>query len=67
MLNLPKEKCGCCDKFINIGQVILECEQCTSIIHAKCYKSSEYECVDNLWLCPLCSKKNHIARMKLIA
>ena len=61
MLNLSKEKCGCCDKFINIGQFILECEQCTSIIHAKCYKPSEYKCVDNLWLCPLCSK-SHLQR-----
>ena len=61
MLNLSKEKCGCCDKFINIGQFILECEQCTSVIHAKCYKPSEYKCVDNMWLCPLCSK-NHMQR-----
>ena len=61
MSNLPKEKCGGCDKFINIGQFILECEQCTSVIHAKCYKLSEYTNIDSLWLCPLCST-NHMQR-----
>ena len=61
MFNLPKEKCGSCDKFINIGQFILECEQCTSVIHAKCYKLSEYTNIDNLWLCALCSA-SHMQR-----
>ena len=61
MFDLPKEKCGSCDKFINIGQFILECEKCTSVIHAKCYKLSEYKNIDNLWLCPLCST-NHTQR-----
>ena len=58
MFNIPKEKCGCCDKFINIGQFILECEQCTSVIHAKCYKLAEFKNIDNLWLCTLCSTKH---------
>ena len=57
MFNLPKETCGGCSKFINIGQFILECEQCNSVVHAKCYKSSKYENIDNLWLCSICTEK----------
>ena len=58
MLKIPKELCGCCQKYINIGQFILECELCQSVIHAKCYKNSEFENIDNLWNCKLCAQKH---------
>ena len=58
MLNIPKELCGCCQKYINIGQFILECELCQSVIHAKCYKNSEFENIDNLWNCKTCALKH---------
>ena len=58
MLKIPKELCGCCQKYINIGQFLLECELCRSIIHAKCYKNSEFVNIDNLWHCKVCAEKH---------
>ena len=58
MLNIPKEICGCCQKYINIGHFVLECELCNSVIHAKCYKRSKFQNIDNLWHCEICMEKH---------
>ena len=55
ILNLPKETCGCCKKFISIGQTILECDKCDMIIHGKCYKKTNFSNIDSLWLCESCA------------
>ena len=52
-----KEVCEPCSKSINIGQPILECEVCHKAIHTKCYKSSGFSPVNNLWVCKVCSFK----------
>ena len=57
MIQLPKEQCMCCQKFIYFGQSILECELCSSIIHTKCFKLSKFNNIENLWHCELCAKK----------
>ncbi len=48
--------CLPCEKFINIGQPILECENCDTAIHTKCYKASKFSCPRGLWVCETCSK-----------
>ena len=52
---IPKETCGPCKKFINIGQPILECENCNIAIHTKCFKKGGFTNTDNLWICSKCS------------
>ena len=52
---IPKETCGPCKKFINIGQPILECENCNIAIHTKCFKKGGFTNTDNLWVCSKCS------------
>ena len=50
----PKETCLPCQKFIQIGQPILECQRCPSAIHTKCYKKGGFTHKSNLWVCPEC-------------
>ena len=50
-----KEVCGPCDKLINIGQPILECELCNVAVHTKCYKKAHYSCKNGLWVCVECA------------
>ena len=49
-----KEVCGPCEKFINIGQPLLECEYCDIAIHTKCYKTASFSCENGLWACKDC-------------
>ena len=51
---IPKETCQPCNKFISIGQPVLECENCFTAIHTKCFKVGKFACTNNLWLCPEC-------------
>ena len=60
MLHLTKETCGCCRKFLNLGQPMLECEICDKMIHAKCYKISEFKNIENLWHCSSCIEHREI-------
>jgi len=53
---IPKEVCKPCSKFIGIGQPVLECDTCSSVIHTKCYKSGGFSSNNNLWLCGICSE-----------
>ena len=57
IMKMIKEVCEPCSKSINIGQPILECEVCHKAIHTKCYKSSGFSPVNNLWVCKVCSFK----------
>ena len=53
---LGKEVCNFCSRHINIGQKFGECESCSTIIHEKCYKKSEFKSMDNYKLyCKFCS------------
>ena len=52
---IKKEVCGPCLKFVNIGQPILECQNCSTIIHTKCYKKAKFSCnIGGIWLCEKC-------------
>ena len=53
---IPKEVCRPCTKFIGIGQPILECEKCSTVIHTKCFKKGGFSNCNNLWLCQNCSE-----------
>lgn len=53
-MKISKETCLPCNKFINIGQPILECEKCFKVIHTKCHKSSGFASANNRWLCHNC-------------
>ena len=48
--------CGPCNKSINIGQSLLECENCNLAIHTKCYQSAKFSCINELWVCKNCSE-----------
>ena len=54
--SLVKEVCGYCRKNINIGQVITECNRCTCIIHAKCFKKSSFQKINNNNYCSICKE-----------
>ena len=54
--NIRKEVCGPCNKFINIGQPILECELCFTAIHTKCYKKASFSPHNGIWTCQTCFK-----------
>ena len=51
-----KEVCEPCQKFINIGQPILECELCFSAIHTRCHKIGGFSTHNGLWCCKNCEK-----------
>ena len=55
MTVLNKEKCKCCNRSINIGQPIAECSSCEAIIHGKCFKSSNLEFIENIFICNTCN------------
>ena len=55
MINkLRKETCQPCHKFINIGQPILECEKCLTVVHTSCYKIGGFASINNQWMCQMC-------------
>ena len=51
---LKKEVCQPCGRFINIGHLLLECENCEIIIHAHCHKTAKFMCMNELWVCSTC-------------
>ena len=55
MINrLPKEKCDHCSKVISLGLPHFECFNCTRILHAKCFKASKAEVVNDNFYCTHC-------------
>ena len=34
---------------------MLECENCTKVIHTRCFKSASFKCKNGLWMCPGCA------------
>lgn len=54
-MKLIKDVCEPCTKFINIGQPLLECENCSRAVHTKCFKLAGFSCKNGLWLCCECS------------
>ena len=61
MSSLTKEICRYCSKNISVGQIIIECDNCKSLAHGKCYKISGYEMKDDELLCDVCVK-DHVQR-----
>ena len=51
---LPKENCCHCQKSIKIGFPHFECSNCNRIFHAKCFKSSESEIINEDFYCTQC-------------
>ncbi len=51
-----REVCRPCNKFLNIGQAILECEICNIAIHTKCFNSANFCSKNDLWVCSPCSE-----------
>ena len=49
-----KEKCSHCNKFINIGQPVIECTSCNIVIHGKCLRSSSFVALNGGNYCNLC-------------
>ncbi len=50
-----KEICGCCNKNVLIGHRFLECHECQSIIHKKCFNVSKFTLTeDSTFICPHC-------------
>ena len=58
---LRKEPCCHCQKSINIGHQFFECTQCNKILHAKCFKLSKSEVINDNFYCANC-KTNVIQR-----
>ena len=55
MINgLRKELCCHCHKSINIGHQFFECTQCNKILHAKCFKPSNSELINDNFYCINC-------------
>ena len=55
MCNVTREVCEPCKKVIKFGEPLLECENCFNSVHAKCYKKSNFTCVNEIWVCNECS------------
>ena len=51
---MKKEVCSCCFKYISLGQSITECEKCDTVIHTKCYKTSNFLITSNQTFCGGC-------------
>ena len=51
---LIKEVCRYCEKNINLGQVITECDKCKRIIHTKCFKKSAFQTINSKQYCSTC-------------
>ena len=58
---LNKEICRYCSKNISVGQIIIECHNCKSITHGKCYEISGYEMKGDELLCEMCVRE-HVLR-----
>ena len=57
-INIIKEKCLGCNKFIWTHNQIMTCTSCKTIVHAKCAKSLfEFNSTVNLWHCYQCLAK----------
>lgn len=52
---MQKEVCNFCNKFINLGQSITECETCPLVVHTKCFKNSFFLIEDGQCHCQECS------------
>ena len=52
---LAKEKCSHCKMFVNIGQPVIECASCNTVIHAKCFCSSSFVNLNDENYCGVCS------------
>ena len=50
-----KEVCEPCNKYIKLGQSILECEVCFTAIHTKCYKKARFCSMNGTWTCTECA------------
>ena len=51
---LIKEVCRYCEKNINLGQVVTECDKCKCIIHKKCFKKSAFQTINSKQYCSTC-------------
>ena len=47
--------CEPCNKYIKLGQSILECEVCFTAIHTKCYKKARFCSMNGTWTCTECA------------
>ena len=54
-MKLIKDVCEPCSKSINIGQALLECENCNIAIHTKCFELAKFSCKNGLWMCLECT------------
>ena len=52
--HLQKEICNHCQKNIGLGQSHFECLGCNRILHAKCFKPSEAQLINNNFYCMSC-------------
>ena len=52
--NLTKETCGHCRKSVGLGLPHFECHLCNHIFHAKCFKPSDAQVIDNQFYCSNC-------------
>ena len=53
-IEMKKEKCDCCKGNILIGHRYMVCENCSKIIHKKCYKKSKFSIHNSKQMCPTC-------------
>ena len=51
---INKEVCDCCKGNILIGHRYLTCENCTKIVHKKCYKKSKFATHNSKQMCQAC-------------
>ena len=51
---LQREHCSYCLKDVRLGQSITECNDCDKIIHTRCFKSSQFQIINNLNYCSAC-------------
>ena len=51
---MKKEKCDCCKGNILIGHRYMVCENCSKIIHKKCFKKSKFLIHNAKQMCPTC-------------
>ena len=54
---MNKEPCGICSKPLKIGNILVECEFCDSIVHSDCYSTSEFALINDKWACKNCEPK----------
>ena len=61
IVRLKKEPCCHCQKAINIGHKFFECFACNVILHAKCFRPSTAEVINDNFYCKTC-KVNVVKR-----